>query len=51
MRDLYDSMDKAREKFPDMDNSVRQKEKEVVDMQIKLDNSNRIMSRVRRRMI
>jgi hypothetical protein len=36
MRDLYDRKDEAREKFLDMDNYVRQKEKEVANMKIRL---------------
>ena len=37
MRDLYDRKGEAREKFFDMDKYVRQKEKEVADMQTRLN--------------
>jgi len=36
MRDLYDRKDEAREKFLDMDNYVRQKEKELAETETRL---------------
>ena len=37
VRDMYDRKDEAREKFLNMDNYVKQKEKEVADMEIRLN--------------
>lgn len=37
MRDLYDRKDEAREKFLDMDNYVRQKEKELAETKVRLE--------------
>lgn len=37
MRDLYDRKDEAREKFLDMDNYLRQKEKELAETKIRLE--------------
>jgi len=37
VRDLYDRKDEARERFLDMDNYVRQKEREVAEMKVRLE--------------
>jgi hypothetical protein len=41
MRDLYDRKDEAREKFLDMDNYVRQKEKELAETKVRLEQLQR----------